>query len=32
MVTQGLMTEDDREPYPWHRFNLTDKGRAMLAG
>ena len=32
MVTQGLMTEDDREPSPWHRFNLTDKGRAMLAG
>ena len=28
--TQGLVVEDRAEPYPWHRFNLTDAGRAML--
>lgn len=28
--TQGLVIEDRAEPYPWHRFNLTDAGRAML--
>jgi len=27
----GLVTEDHAEPYPWHRFNLTDEGRAVLA-
>lgn len=27
----GLVLEDLAEPYPWHRFNLTDAGRAMLA-
>ncbi len=27
----GLVAEDLAEPYPWHRFNLTDAGRAMLA-
>lgn len=27
---QGLIVEDKDEPYPWHRFDLTDKGRAML--
>ncbi len=26
-----LVTEDKAEPYPWHRFNLTDAGRQMLA-
>ena len=26
----GLVTEDKDEPYPWHRFILTDKARAML--
>ncbi len=31
LLSQGLVIEDHSEPYPWHRFNLTDKGRAMLA-
>lgn len=26
-----LVIEDKAEPYPWHRFNLTDAGRQMLA-
>ncbi len=26
----GLVVEDKAEPYPWHRFNLSDAGRAML--
>ena len=26
-----LVMEDKAEPYPWHRFNLTDAGRQMLA-
>lgn len=32
LLSQGLVIEDHTEAYPWHRFNLTDKGRAMLAG
>lgn len=28
---QGLVVEDKAEPYPWHRFNVTDAGRQMLA-
>ena len=32
MLQQGLIVDDHAEPYPWCRFNLTDKGRAMLAG
>lgn len=28
----GLVVEDMTEPYPWHRFDLTDKARAMLKG
>lgn len=31
MVAEGLAVEDTAEPYPWHRFNLTDAGRQMLA-
>ena len=27
----NLVIEDKAEPYPWHRFNLTDAGRQMLA-
>ena len=27
-----LVIEDHAEPYPWHRFNLTEAGRQMLAG
>jgi hypothetical protein len=27
----ALVAEDLAEPYPWHRFTLTDAGRAMLA-
>jgi len=27
----GLVAEGKSEPYPWHRFNLTDAGRQMLA-
>ncbi len=27
-----LVMEDHAEPYPWHRFNLTEAGRQMLAG
>jgi hypothetical protein len=30
MKAQGLIVEDFNEPYPWCRFNLTDKGRTML--
>ena len=26
----GMIVENHAEPYPWCRFNLTDKGRAML--
>lgn len=26
-----LVIEDKAEPYPWHRFNLTDAGRQMLS-
>ena len=31
LQAQGLVQEDKSEPYPWHRFNLTDAGRQMLA-
>ena len=30
LQAQGLVIEDHAEPYPWHRFNVTDKGQAML--
>ncbi len=30
MKGQGLIVEDASERYPWHRFDLTDKGRAAL--
>lgn len=26
----GLVTEDEAERYPWHRFNLTGAGRKLL--
>lgn len=26
----GLVIEDGGEPYPWHRFDLTDAGRRLL--
>lgn len=29
---QGLIEDDHTEHYPWCRFNLTDKGRAVLSG
>lgn len=32
MQRAGLIEQDRAEPYPWHRFNITDKGRAMLRG
>ena len=31
LQAQGLVKEDAAEPYPWHRFNLTDAGRQMVA-
>lgn len=31
LLTQGLAIEDKAEPYPWHRFTLTNSGRQMLA-
>lgn len=31
LVAGGLVVEDKAEPYPWHRFNLTDAGRTELA-
>ena len=27
---RGLIVEDKAEPYPWHRFDLTDAGRQAL--
>ena len=27
----GLITEDKAEPYPWHRYNLTEAGAAAMA-
>ena len=30
LIGQGAIAEDLTEQYPWHRFNLTGKGRAML--
>jgi DNA-binding HxlR family transcriptional regulator len=32
LLRAGLITEDKSEPYPWHRYLLTDKGREMLKG
>lgn len=38
MKRKGLIVEDDKEPYPWHRYALTDTGRmaftsnAMFSG
>ena len=32
LLHQGLIAKDRAEPYPWCRFNLTDKGRALLSG
>ena len=26
----GLVIEDKAEPYPWHRFKLTEAGRKMI--
>ena len=31
LISDGLAAENKAEPYPWHRFNLTGKGREMLA-
>jgi hypothetical protein len=31
LVADGLAVETEAEPYPWHRFKLTDAGRQMLA-
>lgn len=27
----GLIVSDPNEPYPWHRYTLTDAGRAAIA-
>lgn len=27
---RGLIDEDPTEPYPWHRYTLTDAGRKHL--
>ena len=32
LIGCGWIVEDLSEPYPWCRFNLTEAGRAMLAG
>lgn len=29
---EGLIAEVKTERYPWHRYELTDKGRRRLAG
>ena len=29
LVQQGMVIEDKAEPYPWHRFTLTAKGRKV---
>lgn len=26
----GLVSDDKSEPYPWHRFNVTEAGRRLL--
>lgn len=28
---EGLIAAVETEPYPWHRYELTDKGRQALA-
>lgn len=30
LLKTGLLIEDKTEPYPWHRYALTEAGRAML--
>jgi hypothetical protein len=30
LLDAGLVVEDKAEPYPWHRFVLTEAGRAAL--
>lgn len=30
LKAQGLIVEDESEPYPWHRFNLTAAGRELV--
>jgi len=32
LLRAGLITADESQPYPWHRYVLTDKGREMLKG
>lgn len=32
LKARGLITEDKGEAYPWHRYTLTDAGKAALAG
>lgn len=27
----GLIVEDKAEPYPWHRYTITEAGKAALA-
>lgn len=31
LKSRGLITEDEREAYPWHRYALTDAGRAAIS-
>lgn len=32
LIRRGLLVADKSEPYPWHRFNLTEKGLELIAG